>query len=217
MWLRGGQATVQDEGSQLVCLALKRASAPAGDWLDACAGPGGKTALLAALQGDGCLVASELHEHRARLVRQSCETAIVIVADATHPAWAQSHFARVMADVPCTGLGSLRRRPDARWRRRPADVNDLHDLQVRILVESIQSTKPGGVVAYVTCSPHRRETLDVVTEALQRRPAELVDAPALLPEVPECASTIDDRFVQLWPHRHATDAMFLALIQVPLD
>jgi len=217
VWLRDGQAVVQDEGSQLVCLALTRVNAPNGDWLDACAGPGGKTSLLAGLQPDGCLVASELHEHRARLVLQAAPTAVVMVADATRPAWAQEHFARVMADVPCTGLGALRRRPDARWRRGPKDVDDLHDLQVRILVASVESTKPGGVVAYVTCSPHRSETIDVVSKAMRKRRAELIDAPALLPEVPSCASTPDGRFLQLWPHRHGTDAMFMALLRVPLD
>ena len=216
-WLRDGKATVQDEGSQLVCLALTRADAPDGDWLDACAGPGGKTALLAGLLPVGNLVAAELHEHRARMVRQAAPSAIVMVADATRPAWPRAHFTRAIADVPCTGLGALRRRPDARWRRAPGDIDHLHDLQTRILLASIESTKPGGVVAYVTCSPHRRETSDVVAEALRRSPADLIDTPALLPEVPECASSLGPRFMQLWPHRHGTDAMFMALLRVPLD
>jgi len=212
-WLQGGRAVVQDEGSQLVCLALARADAPPGDWLDACAGPGGKTALLAGLMGsaEGDLVAADIHEHRARLVRGADE---LMVADATKPAWTAAHFARVMADVPCSGLGALRRRPDARWRRSPGDVEDLHELQRRILLAAITSTAPGGVVAYVTCSPHRRETVDVLSEVLPGCGAEMMDAPALLPEVPGCASPIDSRYVQLWPHRHGTDAMFLALLRV---
>jgi len=220
--VRDGLAAVQDEGSQLVCLALARAEAPAGDWLDCCAGPGGKTVMLAGLMAgvDGAarLLAADKHQHRAELTRQAVraypDPPVVVVADATRPAWPTGHFARVLADVPCTGLGALRRRPDARWRRQPGDVDELHALQAAILSSAIDSAKPGGVVAYVTCSPHRHETADVVAEVLVGRPqAELLDAPALLADVPDCASPIDPRFVQLWPHRHGTDAMFLALIR----
>ena len=210
-----GRAGVQDEGSQLVALALARADAPDGEWLDLCAGPGGKSALLAGLaRAAGTrLVASELQPHRARLVAENLRAypepnrPVTIVADGTRPAWREGTLARVLADVPCTGLGALRRRPESRWRRRPEDLPGLVDLQRRLLATAVASVKPGGVVAYVTCSPHPDETADVVAGVAG---ATVIEAPSLLPEVPECAS---GPFVQLWPHRHGTDAMFLAMLR----
>jgi 16S rRNA (cytosine967-C5)-methyltransferase len=214
--VRDGRAGVQDEGSQLVALALSRVEAAEGPWLDLCAGPGGKAALLTGLarQAGTWLLASDAQEHRANLVRGSLtayEDAPVVVADGTRPAWDPAAFSRVMADVPCSGLGALRRRPESRWRRTPSDVADLRDLQLGLLRSAIESTRSGGVVAYVTCSPHRAETRDIVDAVLaERSDAHLLHAPDLLPEVPDAG--VGD-FVQLWPHRHGTDAMFLALIR----
>ncbi len=214
--VREGRAGVQDEGSQLVALALSRAAAPAGPWLDVCAGPGGKAALLTGLAREAgtWLLANEVQEHRATLVRgalQAYPDAPVVVADGTRPAWRAGTFARVMADVPCTGLGALRRRPESRWRRSTADIEALGGLQRSLLDSAIDSVAPGGVVAYATCSPHRAETRDIVASVMgAREDIELLDAPAHLPEVPDAA---DGDFVQLWPHRHGTDAMFLALIR----
>lgn len=213
-----GRAGVQDEGSQLVALALARVDAPGGPWLDLCAGPGGKSALLAGLaRGQGTrLVATELQPHRASLVAANLRAypepnaPVVLVADGTRPAWRPGSFARVLADVPCTGLGALRRRPESRWRRRPEDLPGLVDLQHRLLATAISSAAPGGVVAYVTCSPHPAETTDVVDAAVAAGGVELLDASAYLPEVPDAASGAT---VQLWPHRHGTDAMFLALLR----
>lgn len=217
--VREGRAGVQDEGSQLVTLALTRAEAPDGPWLDLCAGPGGKSGLLAALAGPvgAPVLAAELSAHRAALVAQAVRSApgpvAVVSADGTRPAWRAGGFARVLADVPCTGLGALRRRPEARWRRSPEDVERLHPLQTDLLRSALDSAAPGGLIAYVTCSPHRRETVDVVHEVLTERPDVTVEpAAALLPEV-EGAALGD--FVQLWPHRHGTDAMFLALLRAP--
>lgn len=215
-----GRAGVQDEGSQLVALALSRVEAPDGPWLDLCAGPGGKAGLLAglAIQAGTRLVASELQPHRARLVAQNlagyasaepAERPVTLIADGTRPAWSPGSFARVMADVPCTGLGALRRRPEARWRRQPSDVAALTGLQADLLRSALASAHPGGVVAYVTCSPHLAETREVVATATD---AELLRAADYLPEVPDAA--VGD-FVQLWPHRHGTDAMFLALLRKP--
>mgnify|MGYP001193121613 CR=1 FL=1 len=209
-----GRAGVQDEGSQLVAWALSRVDAPAGPWLDLCAGPGGKAALLAGLaRGKGeRLLASELQPHRAALVARALARypepkPVVIAADGTRPAWPPSHFARVMLDAPCTGLGALRRRPEARWRRQPADLDALVPRQHELLASAIAAALPGGVIAYVTCSPHRRETVEVVEAA---EGIELLDAPAVLPEVPDAAR---GPYLQLWPHRHGTDAMFLALMR----
>lgn len=218
--VREGRAGVQDEGSQLVAWALARQdAAAAGPWLDLCAGPGGKAALLAGLARSAGtrLLASELQPHRAQLVAQALRAypdphrPAVVAADGTRPAWPPGVFAKVMADVPCTGLGALRRRPEARWRRTPADLAALVPLQRALLHSALDAAAPGGVVAYVTCSPHRAETRDVVAAVLAERPdASLLDAPATLAEV---AAAADGPYLQLWGHRHGTDAMFLALMQ----
>jgi 16S rRNA (cytosine967-C5)-methyltransferase len=218
--VRDGRAGVQDEGSQLVTWALTRAPARPGWWLDLCAGPGGKSALLAGLAGeDGSrLLASDIAPHRARLVTaavrgyaQRGRAPSVVVADATHPAWRVGSFARVLADVPCSGLGALRRRPESRWRRGPANVEQLHGLQLALLASAIDSADAGGIIGYVTCSPHRRETADVVNETLAvRADVEVISALQLLPEVPDAAL---GPYLQLWPHRHGTDAMFAAYLR----
>jgi 16S rRNA (cytosine967-C5)-methyltransferase len=139
----------------------------------------------------------------------------VVVADGTVPAWRPGAFGRVLADVPCSGLGALRRRPDARWRRSPADVAALGPLQRALLAAALDSAGPGGVVAYVTCSPHVAETREVVADVLaDRDDVEVLDAPAVLPEVPglRCPDP-HGSFAQFWPHRHGTDAIFLALLR----
>jgi 16S rRNA (cytosine967-C5)-methyltransferase len=139
----------------------------------------------------------------------------VITADGTAPAWRPGSFDRVLADVPCSNLGALRRRPEARWRRSPQDVASLTGLQRRLLTTALDSARPGGVVAYVTCSPHLSETRDVVAAVLAARSdTEVLDAPAVLAEVPglRCPDP-NRRFAQFWPHRHGTDAIFLALLR----
>jgi len=217
--VRDGRAGVQDEGSQLVAWALARAAAPLGPWLDLCAGPGGKAALLAGLlgTGDGPVVAVEPSAHRTALVAAGLRAypagrAVVVQADGTRPAWRPGRFARVLADVPCTGLVALRRRPESRWRRTAEAVEQLHPLQCALLGAALDAAAPGGVVAYVTCSPHRRETVDVVRDTLtDRDDVTVLPASELLPEVPDAA--LGD-FLQLWPHRHGTDAMFAAYLRV---
>jgi 16S rRNA (cytosine967-C5)-methyltransferase len=215
--VRDGRVGVQDEGSQLVVLALSRAEAPVGPWLDLCAGPGGKAALLVGLAASSGapVLAAERLPHRARLVASalraySPDRRWVIAADGLRPAWHESSFARVLADVPCTGLGALRRRPESRWRRLERDLGDLVPLQLGLLRTAVASVMPGGVVAYVACSPHRAETEAVVAAVLADGGVEVVDAPALLPEVPDAAR---GPYVQLWPHRHGTDAMFCAILR----
>jgi len=218
--VRDGRAGVQDEGSQLVTWALTRAAAPSGWWLDLCAGPGGKSALLAGLARlDGSrLLASDLAPHRASLVvgavrayapQGSAPT--IVVADGTRPAWRAGSFTRVLVDAPCSGLGALRRRPESRWRRNPTDLEQLHPLQLALLASAIDSAAPGGVIGYVTCSPHRRETTEVLTETLAvHADIQVIPAAQLLPEVPNAAL---GPYLQLWPHRHGTDAMFAAYLR----
>ncbi|MCL2315551.1 MAG: RsmB/NOP family class I SAM-dependent RNA methyltransferase [Actinomycetia bacterium] len=220
--IRDGRAGVQDEGSQLVCLAAVRAldAVAGGTWLDLCAGPGGKAALLRGLAGERGthLVAAEVQPHRVQLVRQALRAYPedgheVVCADGRDGPWRPGAFDLVVADVPCSGLGALRRRPEARWRRTPQDVADLVPLQRDLLAAALAAARPGGLVAYITCSPHAAETTGVVLPVARDAGAAILDAPSFLPEVPDAAARSDPRFVQLWPHRHGTDAMFLALLR----
>ncbi|QMU68772.1 RsmB/NOP family class I SAM-dependent RNA methyltransferase [Streptacidiphilus sp. P02-A3a] len=217
--VRENRAGVQDEGSQLVAAALAAAplTGPDRRWLDACAGPGGKAALLAALAArrGAALVASESQPHRAALVARALDgnpgPYTVITADGLRPAWRPESFDRVLVDVPCSGLGALRRRPESRWRRRPEDVAGFGPLQRGLLRSAADAARPGGVVGYATCSPHLAETRVVVQDVLRERDdLEWIDARPLLPGVPDLGEGPD---VQLWPHLHATDAMYLALLR----
>ncbi|QEW00014.1 rRNA small subunit methyltransferase B [Microbacterium caowuchunii] len=224
-----GRIRVQDEGSQLVALALARAvPARTGErWLDLCAGPGGKTALLAAeaiVQG-ATLEANEISHARAGLVRSAlrgvpADVPVSEMDGRERAAAAAGTYDRILVDAPCTGLGALRRRPEARWRKSAADVADLSALQGELLSAAITALRPGGVVAYVTCSPHLAETTGVVAEALRQWGDEVeeLDARAAVQSVsrtpldlPEPAS--GSGRAQLWPHRHGTDAMFLSLLR----
>jgi 16S rRNA (cytosine967-C5)-methyltransferase len=221
--VRDGQALVQDEGSQLVARALTLApvDGDTGRWLDLCAGPGGKTALLAAVllsQGMGHLArvtAVEPAPRRADLVAENTRGLPVDVlrADGRHTGL-EPGFDRVLVDVPCTGLGALRRRPEARWRRQPADVPALVKLQRELLAAAIALTRPGGVVLYATCSPHLAETSGVVGDALRRHPVCALDTRPLFEPVGEgLEAGPSGNSVQLWPHRHGTDAMFAAALR----
>jgi 16S rRNA (cytosine967-C5)-methyltransferase len=230
--VREGRARVQDEGSQLVALAL--ATAPlqgedTGRWLDLCAGPGGKSALLGAVLGErrvpgARLVANEVSEHRAGLVRRSVAGVASVAPGLVEVRTDDGRtigeaepgaYDRVLVDAPCTGLGALRRRPEARWRRTPADLATLGPLQRELLRSALAAVRPGGVVAYVTCSPHPAETRLVVDDVLRRLAKEgdvieRLDGRPALPGVPELGDGPD---VQLWPHVHGTDAMYLALLR----
>jgi len=215
--VRSGVIGVQDEGSQLVALALTRAAITGSEtaWLDMCAGPGGKAAILEgiALERDAELTAVEQHRHRADLVAHSLHSSRshVITGDAAARPWGAQLFDRVLVDVPCTGLGALRRRPESRWRRTPEDLAALAPIQRQLLNAAIDATRPGGVIGYVTCSPHLAETEFVVSDVLRKR-SDVVqeDARPLLHEVTDCG---EGPAVQLWPHRHGTDAMFLAILR----
>lgn len=219
-----GALRVQDQGSQLAALALSRAKpTSAGEtWLDVCAGPGGKAALLAAeaIVAQASFTANELQPHRAKLV----ETALRVVAPDVQVSVGdgvkycnerEQKFDRIMLDAPCTGLGALRRRPEARWRKSSNDVADLADIQKSLLEAAFVALKPGGVLAYVTCSPHQAETNAIIDWAEKRIGAnfELLDAPAVLKQInPALQINTNRKTAQLWPHANGTDAMYVALI-----
>lgn len=221
--VREGRAGVQDAGSQAVALLLARAPVEGRDerWLDLCAGPGGKAALLAALaaQRGALLLANERQPHRALLVAQGLRATRagllgVIAGDGTRPAWRAGSFDRTLVDAPCSGLGALRRRPESRWRRTPRDLEELVPLQRALLANALDATRAGGVVVYATCSPVLAETAEVVRAVLDARDDAILEpAGRLLPEAVDAASPHLPGAVQLWPHRHGSDAMFMALLR----
>ncbi len=217
--VRQQRAGVQDEGSQLVTMAFLSAEVTGSDnrWLDLCAGPGGKAALLASLGAErgASLLAVEPRPARAKLVASALERVggshQVVIADGRAGPWRPAQFDRVLVDAPCTGLGVLRRRPESRWRRVPADVPVLARLQRELLDAALNAVRPGGVVGYATCSPHIAETDLVVDDLLaDRDDVQEVAAVPLLPGVPDLGDS--DR-VRLWPHRHDTDGMFLSILR----
>jgi 16S rRNA (cytosine967-C5)-methyltransferase len=225
----GGRVRVQDEGSQLAALALSRAE-PVREgerWLDLCAGPGGKTALLAAeaLAHGAQLEANEISPSRAGLVRNALAGVPIDVPVSEQDGRlraeeAPNTYDRILVDAPCTGLGALRRRPEARWRKAPGDVPELSELQRELLGAAVGALKPGGIVAYVTCSPHLAETAGVVAEIRREWGAAVEELSArdvvtgLSDSDPALAPQADGSGrAQLWPHRHNTDAMSISLLR----
>ena len=162
----------------------------------------------------------ELHAHRAALVESLLSAGApdssdvvphILTADACDRPWGSQFFDRILLDAPCTGLGALRRRPESRWRRNRKDVSELASLQRRLLATGLSSVRSGGVLAYVTCSPHIAETIDVVEEVLLHiDDVQVLDAREFLPNVPDLGP---GPHVQLWPHLHGTDAMHLTLMR----
>lgn len=227
--IRQTRAAVQDEGSQLLALAFAAADGSGAtheEWLDLCAGPGGKAALLATLaaEQDAVLFANEVSEHRTELVRRTMAAAIdvgieVMVGTGDGRELGSEEpdtYDRVLVDAPCTGLGALRRRPEARWRRNPGDIPTLTALQTELLNSALDAAKPGGLVGYATCSPHVAETTEVVRAVLERRDdVQTEDARGLFRDAAgePVADLGDGPTVQLWPHVHGTDAMFFALLR----
>ena len=220
---REGRLRVQDQGSQLAALALIEASeiVPGEKWLDLCAGPGGKAALLAAeARINGAqLTCNEIAPHRAKLVRQALTVAdsSVIVTEEDGRNYSTKHaleFDRILLDAPCTGLGALRRRPESRWRKQQSDVSDLSQLQEALITDAWACLRPGGVLAYVTCSPHLAETNAIIDWAKRKlKGLELLDTNAVLGRInPRLVLNSKRKTAQLWPHLHQTDAMFIALL-----
>ncbi|MFW2514294.1 RsmB/NOP family class I SAM-dependent RNA methyltransferase [Demequina sp. SO4-13] len=216
-----GRAAVQDEGSQVAAGALVAArDLAAGErWLDLCAGPGGKAALLGAIAAEAGshLDALELHPHRAELVRRSVRAVpgravSVHVGDARE--WGEAGaYQRIVLDAPCSGIGALRRRPESRWRRSPEDLTELATLQRELLASAERLLAPGGVLAYITCSPVLSETREVVADSALRQ----IDAREAVASLTGTAVTDwgAGPHVQMWPHAHGTDAMFVALLERP--
>lgn len=212
--IRHRKAGVQDEGSQLVAEVFAKATKNALTTLDLCAGPGGKAALLSHILAldSRDFVANEISEPRAKLVKNVIAKFGVIVGDGREIASHGRTFDAILADVPCTGLGALRRRPEVRWRRTIKDLAPLLQLQLELTDAAISVLNPGGTFGYATCSPHFAETTGQVKQILKKHPElELIDVSQFLPENLEAATR--DETMSLWGHRHGTDSMFLALFR----
>ena len=227
--VREGRAGVEDEASQLTALILAEAPLQGRDehWLDLCAGPGGKAALLGAraAQRGARLVANEIAPHRADLVRAAVSAlnpGVVEVRCGDGRAYGTDEpggFDRILVDAPCSGLGSLRRRPEARWRRTPKDVTELAALQRELLTSALGAVRRGGLVAYVTCSPHVLETELVVRDVLRHWDkngggAQILHAGDAATRIaPRPPAGAERPMLQMWPHADGTDAMFCALLR----
>ena len=212
--VRHRRAGVQDEGSQLVAQIFAKVVSSQDNWLDLCAGPGGKAALLSSLAKESGkkFTANEISAPRAKLVEQVIGGARLLVGDGRDIATLGEMYGAILADVPCTGLGALRRRPEVRWRRTVADLRELTQLQRELSDAAISVLADGGFFGYATCSPHLAETSIAVSDILRKHPElELVDLQPYLPA--ELNSAMRDKSLSLWTHRHETDAMFLAVFR----
>ena len=204
---------VQDEGSQLVAEIFANV-AEGSSWLDLCAGPGGKAALLSSIarQRDIRFTANEVSAARAVLVTQVVHGDRVLVSDGRTIGASAEKFDAILIDAPCTGLGALRRRPEVRWRRTLQDLRELTQLQRELIESAIQALRPGGVLGYATCSPHLAETSIQVVDIKKRNPElQQVLVDEYLPS--SLIGATRDGAMSLWTHKHGTDAMYLALFR----
>ena len=204
---------VQDEGSQLVALVFA-AAAGGESWLDMCAGPGGKAALLSSIARERKITftANEVSAVRADLVRQVVNGDRVLVGDGREIGDQEEKFDAILIDAPCTGLGALRRRPEVRWRRTLQDLRELTQLQRELIESAVRALKVGGVLGYATCSPHLAETSIQVSDLKRKYPTmEQLDISPYLPTNLENSER--DMAMSLWTHRSDTDAMYLALFK----
>ena len=212
--IRHRKAGVQDEGSQLVADIFAKITEESESTLDLCAGPGGKAALLSHIceVSGRDFVANEISEPRAKLVKNVIGKFGVITGDGREISSHGKTFDAIIADVPCTGLGALRRRPEVRWRRTLKDLAPLLQLQLELSDAAISVLNPGGFFGYATCSPHFAETTGQVRQILKKHPElSLVDISVALP--PNLIDGLREGSLSLWGHRHNTDSMFLAIFQ----
>ncbi len=215
---RAGEYLVMDEGAQLIAPLLS----PLRDEevLDACAAPGGKTTHLAALsEGRAKIVATDVSEGRVRLLRETVSrTGVVGVTTRVHDfsagplPKAAGRFDKILVDAPCTGMGVIRRNPDAKWRFRPDGPSEMARLQGEILDNAWASLRAGGLLVYCTCTPFAEENEEVVESFLGRNADARVNREGATGWTgPEDAWT-PEGFVRLSPNRHGTDSFFAAML-----
>ena len=216
---REGRVFLQDEGSQLVALLVGTGAR----LLDCCAAPGGKTAALAARNPTAQIVAAEIHAHRAELLRRRVRAANVQVINADALALTGAgEFDRVLADVPCSGTGTLARNPEIKWRLKPEDLADLHQRQMAILRAALRQLAPGGRAVYSTCSLEREECEAVVEEVLRERTEyTLLNCREELEDLraagelswPDIDSLVSGQFLRTIPGVHPCDGFFAAVLE----
>jgi len=210
------RAGVQDRGSQLVVENFLASFKPGLSWLDMCAGPGGKAAYLfnslLSMDKSATFLANEPTSHRAELVKRVVNNQQVVSFDATVANNFNQKFDRILIDAPCTGLGALRRRPEARWRKSLQDLKELVLLQKQLLASAYQLLSPNGVIAYVTCSPHLAETKGQVIDFLSAH-SDMKILPMGKLELAHKEGVLSDGTVQLWTHHNQSDAMFMAMFE----
>jgi len=213
---REGRLAFQGEASQLVTTLL--APAPGMQVLDACAAPGGKAAHAAALVGGRGMVAAldvrvaGAARVRAEAARLGAEALRALVGDARRPPLAQS-FDAVLVDAPCSGLGTLRRHPELRWRRRPADIPRLAALQRAILAGVVPLLRPGGVLVYAVCTLTRDENEEMIAWLLTSYPGLSVEQAAATTAIPGELAT-PSGMLRTLPHRHGLDGFFAARLRL---
>ena len=218
---RGSSAAVEEAASAGLVVSQSRGSAavvealdprPNERVLDLCAGPGIKSGQIAARIGQlGNMVSVEPDEERAadiaeQLQRLGVHNGLVIEADARE-AVLKGEFDRVLVDAPCSDLGALASRPDARWRKSPAVIDRVIELQAPILAAAAESLVPGGTLVYSTCTISRRENSDLVARVAAEAGLEIDDLGALAPDL---ADPHDSRFIQLMPDRDRTTGFFIS-------
>jgi 16S rRNA (cytosine967-C5)-methyltransferase len=215
---REGRVAIQDEASQLVALLAGRGE----KILDCCAAPGGKTSILARRSPQAKVFACELHPHRARLLRNltRLSNVHVLATDASRLPF-ESEFDRILADVPCSGTGTLSRNPEIKWRLRPEDLPDLQTRQVAILRSALAQLAPGGRLVYSTCSLENEENEAVVEAALAgNADFRIIDCGGQLEELQRVgdlswnniASLVAGPYLRTIPGVHPCDGFFAAII-----
>lgn len=216
---REGRVFIQDEASQLVAALVGKGARI----LDCCAAPGSKTAAMASRNPAAEIVAAELHAHRAKLLRQRvrAKNVRVMSADVLNLPL-QGAFDRVLADVPCSGTGTLARNPEIKWRLKPEDLAELHAKQVAILRTALQQLAPGGRAVYSTCSLEPEENQTVVEEALRGDSnIELLDCHMELERLlrdgelalDDLDSLLDGKYLRTIPEVSPSDGFFAAVLE----
>lgn len=203
--VRERRAGVQEIGSQLVVERFFETNTGNLRWLDLCAGPGGKAAYLDSLIEDGEFIANEISVERARLVQQVVQKGKVSTFDGTQIPENVGQFDRILIDAPCTGIGALRRRPEIRWRRNPSNLQELVNLQAKLLDSAASRLRIGGIIGYATCSPHLAETKWQIRDFLKRHPN--------FKRIAVAKDSDEDGDMQLWTYKDDTDCMYLSLLR----
>lgn len=221
---RNGSIVIQDEASQLVAALAIHAAPESSRVLDCCAAPGGKTLAMSDQNSSTKITAVETHPHRARRMKELLRDAPsieIITADARHLPFSRP-YDRVLADVPCSGTGTLARNPEIKWKLKPEDLADLHQRQVEILRAALAQLAPAGRLVYSTCSLEKEENEDVVEEILkENKNIRAIDAATELAQLksegklvwPDLASLTGGPYLRTIPGLHPCDGFFAAILE----